>query len=48
MGREKKEVSEIQPDDSAEILASNAFLLAVYDDGIWLIRKHPCYKDLNF
>lgn len=47
-GKRKKEVSEINPGDSAEILASSVFLLAAYDDGIWLIRKHQCYKDLNF
>lgn len=45
-GERKKEVSKINPGDSADILASYVFLLAVYD-GIWLIRKHQCYKDLN-
>lgn len=33
-GGRKEEISEINPDDSADILVSNVFLLAVYDDGI--------------
>lgn len=43
-GRNKK-FSEINPGDSAEILASNVFFLALQDDGIWLIRQCQCYED---